>query len=134
MQNKLIHIQHQNEIGRKTLELLQETLPDIEWEPFTVNTAPFQKYFIHLQIAAPPDVLTQQRMGLEIYAELKKVNGMSVTTDNARNWMDECQQLRYQADSKGEDWLELAGDFEIRIAKATYSNISYLGVGVPLYC
>lgn len=131
---KVIQLHHQNELSAKMYGLIQETLSEIEWEPFEVSTLPFQKYFIvHFEIPAPPDNLTQQAMGLELFAELVTVNGISLNSEAGKSWMEAQNSLRIQADLMGEAWPELIGEFEIEVKAATYSNIRYPGIEVPLY-
>jgi hypothetical protein len=69
-------IQHERELERSLNHLVQQQLPKINWEPFSIRTGAFRKYLlVHFQIPAPPEQTTDQSMGLEIYARPQKING-----------------------------------------------------------
>lgn len=129
-----IQVFHQNQISTAMYELIRGILPEMDWEPFELGRGAFQKYYIvHFDIPAPPDELTQQPMGLEIYAKLATVDGNPLDSEAGRAWMDERYLLRMKAERAEQEWPELTGNFEVVVKTATYSNIRYPGVGVPLY-
>jgi hypothetical protein len=126
---KTFAIQHEKDLERSFNQLVQQQLPTITWEPFSIRTGAFRKYLlVHFQIPAPPEQTTDQAMGLEIYAKPQKING--ALTGSAQY-----QQLflDHLFASTAANWPEVIGDFEMQIEQATYSNISYPSVGIPLY-
>lgn len=131
---QIINIHHPDELSAKMNILIQETLTEVAWEPFEVSTATFRKYFIvHFEVSAPPDLQTGQAMGLEVFAELVTVNGEAFSSEAGQTWKHEQQLLQAQAQQSGQPEPELKGDFEIEVKSATYSNIRYPGINVPIY-
>ena len=131
---KIITVQAPDELSANLNTLIRETLPDINWEPFEVATSVFRKYLIvHFEIAAPPDLQTGQAMGLEIFAELITVNGESVSSEAGQNWKQNQISRYLQAQQTGQPEPELQGEFQLEIKSATYSNIRYPGINVPIY-
>lgn len=129
-----ITVTHPEELSAKLNNLIRETLSNINWEPFEVATSVFRKYFIvHFEIAAPPDLQTGQAMGLEIFAELITVNGETLSSEAGQTWKQNQLSRYLQAQQTGQSEPELQGEFELEIKSATYSNIRYPGIGVPIY-
>ncbi len=132
--NSTIRIESQSDIGPALKNLLESKLPGIQWQVKDDWSEPFRKYFIiHGSIPAPRDQLTRERMALEIYGKLIQVDDYLIESEKGREWMENKHTERYEADASDTPWPELFGNMVIQIKSATYSNVMYPGVGVPLY-
>jgi hypothetical protein len=123
-------MRHESEIEDCVNELLQRQLPTIDWERFQVPILAFQKYLIlHFQIPAPPDLNTNQAMGLEIYIEPCQINGFLPNSEEFR----QLRRNQMYAATAASYSSEVQGDFEMMVMQATYSNLSYPNIGIPFY-
>jgi hypothetical protein len=119
-----------SELANAIEALLAERCPGFDWrlEREARLSAPLRKYgIIHTSIAAPPDETTGQPMALELLAEVVRV-GRDATGPGAR-WIDGWRSRH------GDDYgrVEVAEPFELAIRAATYANVCYPGIDVPLY-
>jgi hypothetical protein len=123
-------IHHESEIEGRLNELFQRQLPTIDWEKFQVPILAFQKYLIlHFQVPAPPDLNTNQAMGLEIYIEPYQINGFLPHSEEFR----QLRRNQMYAATASSYCSEIQGDFEMMVMQATYSNLTYPNIGIPFY-
>jgi hypothetical protein len=91
-------------------------------------SGPLRKYgVVHANVGAPRDETTRQPMAVEFFAEVVRL-GSEPIGPGAR-WIDGWRS-RY-----GDDYgrVEVAEPFELAIRAATYANVRYPGIDVPLY-
>jgi hypothetical protein len=87
--------------------------------------------FLHLHVSAPtpPDPNTGQPMFLELYGNMAIVGDHDLRTVEGGIW----RVRRYRNGFSSHELPELPGPIVIRLASATWSNVSYPGAGVPFY-
>lgn len=129
-----ILVKSEKDIAGSLSKLLATRLPEIAWQVEPDWSGPFLKYLcIHGSIPAPPDKLTLEPMALELYGELIAIRGRRLDTEEGKEWtsklLDEC----LMAYSRDEAAAELTGEMIISIKSATYANVMFPGVGVPIY-
>lgn len=128
----LFQISDESQFSSTLFGLLRERLPGIEWEQKEISLAALHKYLIwHTSIAAPPDPATGQPMAIELYGDLIRFNDIILNSPDGMQWRDAWRE-KYLC-CQDESQLVLAGNLELNINVATYSNLLYPGVGVPFY-
>ena len=128
----VFQITHESQLSSTLFALLRERLPGIEWEQNEISLGALHKYLIwHTSILAPPDAATGQPMAIELYGDLIRFNDISLNSPEGRQWQDVWLEKYLRSEDKSQ--LVLSGNLELNIHVATYSNLLYPGVGVPLY-
>lgn len=128
----VFQITHESHFSSTLFGLLRERLPGIEWEQNEISLGALHKYFIwHTSIPAPPDAARGQPMAIELYGDLIRFNDISLNSPEGRQWQDVWLEKYLRSEDKSQ--LVLSGNLELNIHVATYSNLLYPGVGVPLY-
>lgn len=132
--NASFQIKSDNELGAAIKALLNEKLPGIEWRPKEDWQGPFRKYYIvHGSIPAPPDMRTGQPMALEIFGELVAIDNIMLDSPAGHEWIRKRRMALSQAEHFDHPLPDLTGDMVVAIKNATYANIMYPGIGVPVY-
>ncbi|MCB0063713.1 MAG: hypothetical protein KDE19_16435 [Caldilineaceae bacterium] len=115
-------------------QLLQETLPPFTWDATDVSLAPLHKYLLfHTSLPAPVDLATQQPMALEIYGTVVGVNDLQRGTPEWKPWMLEWRQYYRTMIRSNPEMISLPERLTLEIHAATYANLWYSSVNVPLY-
>lgn len=128
----VFQIAHESHLSSTLFGLLRERLPGIEWEQNEISLAVLHKYLMwHTSIPAPPDAATGQPMAIELCGDLIRFNDISLNSPEGRKWQDAWLEKYLPSEDKSQ--LVLSGNLELNINVATYSNLLYPGVGVPLY-
>ncbi len=128
----LIHatfsIAHENELPAALEKLLKLKLPNINLTACDDNwRVVFRKYlFFHQTLPAPMDTLTLQPMGIELYGRLKKLNGIDLDSPEGDEWMMK-NRISFNLNN------EVVGDMTLEVQAATYANVQFPGINVPLY-
>jgi hypothetical protein len=128
---KQIRVLHEEQIEKAVQALLEACLPKINLDCSLDFTAALRKHLVlHQSLAAPADTAVRQPMSLEIYGRISEIAGIQLWTTPAGNeWA-----LNYKKKlQKGSADLQLNSEMLIVITAATYANIRYPGIGVPLY-
>lgn len=111
---------------RATLEaLLGERLPGVPWRlDFNVR---LNRYgLLHTSVSGPADETTGQPMALELCGQVVQADPTPQSA-TSRLW---------HVFGRSSRWAETVADTDgirIRIAVATYANLMFTGIGVPLY-
>jgi hypothetical protein len=135
-----ITIDQPEDIGPTLRQLLARQLPDIDWWVPDGWSGPFVKYaIIHASIPAPPSQGSGEPMALELFGEVSHVTAFDISTQQGSELFSEWV-LRNRRRVWGQEDPEEAttfipspGRITITLRAATYSNLQYPGVGVPLY-
>jgi hypothetical protein len=132
--NAVFQVQTDNELGDAILKLLTEKLTGMDWIVKCDWQEPFRKYFIvHGSVPAPPDMLTCQPMALEIYCELASIDNVQLDSQPGSEWIETRRAALSRAQHFDLPMPEMTGKMVIAVKKATYANVMYPGIGVPLY-
>lgn len=115
-------------------QLVQATLPPFAWDATKVSLGPLHKYLLfHTSISAPVDLATQQPMALEIYGTVVGVNDLRRGTPEWKPWMTEWRQSYRTMIRTNPEQITLPERLTLEIHAATYANLWYSSVNVPLY-
>lgn len=118
------------ELADRLAELVEERCPG---HTLRVDgkrlTGPLRKCgLVHTSVDAPADETTGQPMALELYGELVELDGRPIGP-GVGAWFDAWRGRQ------GEDYdlVEVAEAFTVELRAATYANVLYPGIDVPLY-
>jgi hypothetical protein len=116
------------------MNLIRTRLPHICWnEDPEPSIGALHKYgLLHTSIAAPPDLATGQNMALELCGYITYFNNVEFESAQGQEYINQLRMIDW-IDPKTTlypDWLQ---SITIEIKQATYANICYPGINVPLY-
>lgn len=115
--------------ARALQQLLRERLPEIDWQVPDDLDGPLARYLmLHTSLAAPPNDAVPEPMALEVYAPCVSVDGVRLDTPEGEAWY-----RGFLAREARHGGLHALGRLRFEVRAATWSNISYPGVGVPFY-
>jgi hypothetical protein len=109
-------------------QLLRSRVPGIDWQVPDDLGGPLARYLmLHTSLAAPPNEAVPEPMALEVYAACVSVDGVRLDTSEGEAW------YRGFLAREARHSLHALGRLRFEVRAATWSNVSYPGVGVPFY-
>jgi hypothetical protein len=117
------------DIAPRLRALLAATLPGVDFWLSEEWGGPFEKYgILHGSFVAPPDSVTGEAMAIEIYGTADPG-----TCHGSDEWAEAMKTWAKRGGRDDDRPLGVRLPTTVCIAVATYSNVRFPGIGVPLY-